>query len=121
MMRRKKTPLKEFSEELSMPEEKLLEIMMAAAQITSLDTPVSDDGDLRVQDLIAGPGNDPLEAAMGVSLHDDLEEALQTLTERERKVLILRYGLLDDRPRTLEDVGRIEGVTRERIRQDVAR
>ena len=107
----------DLAEELGISEQKVLEIRLAAGSVASLDAPISEDGDSVVQDFVADDQADPFEAAAAQQLREDLEKVLMTLTERERKVLVLRYGLDNGRARTLEEVGREFGVTRERIRQ----
>ena len=108
---------RELAEELSLPERKVLEAKLASGSIVSLDAPISEDADSCVQDFVADTRDDPFEAAAASLLSDDLQKLLATLTERERKVILLRYGLTDGRARTLEEVGREFDVTRERIRQ----
>ena len=108
---------RELAEELSLPERKVLEAKLASGSIVSLDAPILEDADSCVQDFVADTRDDPFEAAAASLLSDDLQKLLATLTERERKVILLRYGLTDGRARTLEEVGREFDVTRERIRQ----
>ena len=109
--------VRELAEELDLPVQKILEAKLASGGMTSLDAPIAEDGDATVQDFISDTRDDPYEAAASVLLREDLAKALATLTERERKVIMLRYGLADGVNHTLEDVGKEFGVTRERIRQ----
>ena len=83
-----------------------------------MHAPVGGEDDVALGDLIEdGDATSPLEAAAFLLLREHLDVALSTLGERERKVIQLRYGLVDGRPRTLEEIGQVFGVTRERIRQ----
>lgn len=108
----------EIAEELDMPVEKVREIMRVAQEPVSLETPIGEEEDSHLGDFI--PDEDapvPAEAASHTLLKEQLATVLQTLTLREEKVLRLRFGLEDGRPRTLEEVGKEFQVTRERIRQ----
>lgn len=108
----------EISEELDMPVDKVREIMRAAQEPVSLETPIGEEEDSHLGDFI--PDDDapaPADAASHTLLKEQLSEVLGTLTEREEKVLRLRFGLEDGRSRTLEEVGKEFDVTRERIRQ----
>ncbi len=108
----------EIAEKLEMPVEKVREIMRIAQDPVSLETPIGEEEDSHLGDFI--PDDDapaPAEAASLILLKEQLNEVLSTLTEREAKVLKLRFGLEDGRSRTLEEVGREFEVTRERIRQ----
>ncbi len=108
----------EIAEELEMPVEKVREIMRVAQEPVSLETPIGEEEDSHLGDFI--PDEDalvPAEAASHTLLKEQLSTVLQTLTPREEKVLRLRFGLEDGRPRTLEEVGKEFKVTRERIRQ----
>jgi RNA polymerase primary sigma factor len=96
---------------------KVREIMKVSQEPTSLETPVGDEEDSHLGDFISDPGPTPYEQTSRQLLKEHMEEVLSTLSDRERKVLILRFGLEDGRPRTLEEVGSQFGVTRERIRQ----
>jgi RNA polymerase primary sigma factor len=89
----------------------------AARAATSLDQPVGDQGDAVVGDFLAGEGILPDEQVELSLRSQALQQALAALSERERQVLVLRYGLDDDEPKTLEQIGRRLGLTRERIRQ----
>ena len=101
---REATP-EELAKELDMPVERVREIMKISQDPVSLETPIGEEED------------SPADAATYTLLHEQLMDVLSTLTEREQKVLRLRFGLDDGRPRTLEEVGRQFNVTRERIRQ----
>ena len=108
----------EISDELDMPVEKVREIMRIAQDPVSLETPIGEEEDSHLGDFI--PDDEapaPAEAASLILLKEQLGEVLSTLTEREEKVLKLRFGLEDGRSRTLEEVGKQFNVTRERIRQ----
>ncbi|WP_143806118.1 sigma-70 family RNA polymerase sigma factor, partial [Oenococcus oeni] len=84
----------------------------------SLETPIGEENDSHLGDFIEdNEGESPIESTSDQMLKDQLEEVLGTLTEREENVLRLRFGLEDGKTRTLEEVGRVFGVTRERIRQ----
>ena len=107
----------EISEETGMPVQKVREILQLVQEPTSLETPISDEdstlGDFIQDETTSGPD----EVVSMILLKEQIAKALETLMEREQKVIKLRFGLLDDRPRTLEEVGREFNVTRERIRQ----
>ena len=108
----------EISEALDMPVEKVREIMRVAQEPVSLETPIGEEEDSHLGDFI--PDEDapvPAEAASHTLLKEQLSAVLGSLTPREEKVLRLRFGLEDGRPRTLEEVGHEFEVTRERIRQ----
>ena len=109
--------LEEIAEEANLPIAQAHEVKAAARASTSLDQPVGDTEDAVFGDFVAGDGPLPDEE-VEVSLRcQALAEALAALSERERKVLILRYGLDDADPKTLEEIGRRLGLTRERVRQ----
>ena len=108
----------EIAEELDMPVDKVREIMRVAQEPVSLETPIGEEEDSHLGDFI--PDDEapaPADAASHTLLKEQLGEVLSTLTPREEKVLRLRFGLEDGRPRTLEEVGKEFDVTRERIRQ----
>ena len=108
----------EIAEEMSMPVERVREILKIAQEPVSLETPIGEEEDSHLGDFIQDDHVQvPVDAATFTLLHEQLMEVLDTLTEREQKVLRLRFGLDDGRPRTLEEVGRDFNVTRERIRQ----
>ena len=108
----------EIAQRLEMPVDKVREIMRVAQEPVSLETPIGEEEDSHLGDFI--PDDDapaPADAASHTLLREQLSEVLATLTPREAKVLQLRFGLEDGRPRTLEEVGKEFDVTRERIRQ----
>ncbi|MBQ8825301.1 MAG: RNA polymerase sigma factor RpoD, partial [Ruminococcus sp.] len=108
----------EIAEKLDMPTERVREIMRIAQDPVSLETPIGEEEDSHLGDFI--PDDDapaPADAASLMLLKEQLNEVLSTLTDREAKVLKLRFGLEDGRSRTLEEVGKEFDVTRERIRQ----
>ncbi|MDR2355682.1 MAG: RNA polymerase sigma factor RpoD [Clostridiales Family XIII bacterium] len=108
----------EIAAEMDISEEKVREILKIAQEPVSLETPIGEEEDSHLGDFI--PDDDvlaPADAAAFSMLKEQLIEVLDTLTEREQKVLILRFGLDDGRARTLEEVGKRFDVTRERIRQ----
>ena len=108
----------EIAEKLNMPVDKVREIMRVAQDPVSLETPIGEEEDSHLGDFI--PDDDapaPAEAASHTLLKEQLNEVLNTLTDREAKVLKLRFGLEDGKARTLEEVGQRFDVTRERIRQ----
>lgn len=108
----------EVAEELNLPVEKIREIMRASQDPVSLETPIGEEDDSHLGDFI--PDSDalaPADEASHVLLKEQLLEVLDTLTPREKKVLEMRFGIEDGRPRTLEEVGKEFDVTRERIRQ----
>ncbi|WP_107481781.1 RNA polymerase sigma factor [Streptomyces sp. JHA26] len=108
----------EVAAHLDLPPERVGEVLRLAQEPVSLHTPVGEEDDVALGDLIEdGDATSPVESAAFLLLREHLEAVLSTLGERERKVVQLRYGLVDGRPRTLEEIGRIFGVTRERIRQ----
>ena len=108
----------EIAEKLDMPVERVREIMRIAQDPVSLETPIGEEEDSHLGDFI--PDDEapaPAEAASLMLLKEQLNDVLSTLTDREAKVLKLRFGLEDGRSRTLEEVGKEFDVTRERIRQ----
>lgn len=110
--------IEDLAEELDMPQEKVREILKVAQEPISLESPIGEEEDSHLGDFI--PDYDapvPEEAATHTLLKEQLGEVLATLTAREAKVLSLRFGIEDGRPRTLEEVGKEFNVTRERIRQ----
>lgn len=108
----------EVAAHLDLPGERVTEVLRLAQEPVSLHAPVGEEDDVALGDLIEdGDATSPVESAAFLLLREHLEAVLSTLGERERKVVQLRYGLADGRPRTLEEIGRIFGVTRERIRQ----
>lgn len=109
---------REIAEKLGLPIEKVHEILKVSADPISLDTPIGEEDDSHLGDFIKDETiMGPEEAASHAVLQAQISKLLDTLTEREQRVLILRFGLKDGRSRTLEEVGREFNVTRERIRQ----
>ena len=116
-MGRDPTP-EEIGEEMGMSAEKVREIMKIAQEPVSLETPIGEEEDSHLGDFIEDEDAPaPASAASFILLKEQLDDVLDTLTEREKRVLELRFGIEDGRPRTLEEVGKEFGVTRERIRQ----
>ncbi|MYX30897.1 sigma-70 family RNA polymerase sigma factor [Streptomyces sp. SID8381] len=108
----------EVAAQLDLTPDRVGEVLRLAQEPVSLHAPVGEEDDVALGDLIEdGDAASPVESAAFLLLREHLEAVLSTLGERERKVVQLRYGLMDGRPRTLEEIGRIFGVTRERIRQ----
>ncbi|WP_405897623.1 RNA polymerase sigma factor [Streptomyces sp. NBC_00727] len=108
----------EVAAHLDLTPERVGEILRLAQEPISLHAPVGEEEDVSLGDLIEdGDAASPVESAAFLLLRQHLEAVLSTLGERERKLVQLRYGLVDGRPRTLEEIGHIFGVTRERIRQ----
>ncbi|MCR5119666.1 MAG: RNA polymerase sigma factor RpoD [Lachnospiraceae bacterium] len=108
----------EIAERMDMPEERVREILKISQEPVSLETPIGEEEDSHLGDFIKDDNVPvPADAAAFTLLREQLDEILSTLTERERKVLTLRFGLVDGRARTLEEVGKEFNVTRERIRQ----
>src|SRR5215216_4915300 len=109
--------LEEVAEEASLPIDQAKEVKAAAHASTSLDQPVGDQDDAVFGDFVAGEGPTPDEQVEVLLRSQALARALAALSDRERHVLILRYGLDNSEPRTLEDIGRRLELTRERVRQ----
>lgn len=108
----------ELAKELDMPEEKVLEIMQIAREPASLETPIGEEDDSNLGDFVSDDKTVTPEASIeSVMLREHIDSLLQDLKERERQVIVLRFGLEDGHPRTLEEVGKEFNVTRERIRQ----
>lgn len=114
---REPTP-EEIGAEMDLPTEKVRNIINISQDPVSLETPIGEENDSHLGDFIEdGEAMDPEDNASYEMLKTELEDVLETLTDREENVLRLRFGLDDGRQRTLEDVGKVFGVTRERIRQ----
>ncbi|MBF0494934.1 MAG: sigma-70 family RNA polymerase sigma factor, partial [Candidatus Omnitrophica bacterium] len=114
---REPTP-EEIGKEMELPVEKVRSIIKIAQHPISLETPIGDEGDTSFGDFIEDKSAvSPATATAYTMLKEQMEGVLSTLTERERKVLVLRFGIGDGCPRTLEEVGKIFAVTRERVRQ----
>ena len=108
----------EIADEMDIPVERVREILKISQEPVSLETPIGEEEDSHLGDFIQDDNVPvPAEAAAFTLLKEQLNEVLGTLTEREQKVLKLRFGLEDGRARTLEEVGKVFNVTRERIRQ----
>ena len=114
---REPTP-EEIGEEMDLTPEKVREILKIAQEPVSLETPIGEEDDSHLGDFIEDhDATSPSEHAAYELLKEQLEDVLDTLTDREENVFRLRFGLDDGRTRTLEEVGKVFGVTRERIRQ----
>ncbi len=114
---REPTP-EEIGKEMDLPPEKVREILKIAQEPVSLETPIGEEDDSHLGDFIEDQdATSPSDHAAYELLKEQLEDVLDTLTDREENVLRLRFGLDDGRTRTLEEVGKVFGVTRERIRQ----
>ena len=108
----------ELADAMDMPVEKIREVLKISSDPISLDIPIGEEDDSRLGDFIKDENVlGPEESASYSILRDQISKLLDTLTEREQRVLILRFGLTDGRTRTLEEVGKEFNVTRERIRQ----
>jgi RNA polymerase primary sigma factor len=108
----------EIGKQMGIPAEKVREILKVSQEPVSLHTPIGEEEDSQLGDFIEdSEAVVPVDAASFILLQEQLESVLHTLSEREKKVIQLRFGLIDGHPRTLEEVGREFGVTRERIRQ----
>jgi RNA polymerase primary sigma factor len=114
---REPTP-EEVGKEMDLPPEKVLEIQKLSQEPVSLDTPIGEEDDSHLGDFIEdSDAIVQIDAASFILLQEQLDSVLHSLSEREKKVIQLRFGLTDGHPRTLEEVGKEFGVTRERIRQ----
>ncbi|MDD9371523.1 MAG: sigma-70 family RNA polymerase sigma factor [Acidimicrobiales bacterium] len=114
---REPTPV-ELADDTGIPVEKVRAALRAAPDLVSLSAAVGDDGDHELGDMLADSTSEgPFDAAAAAIERDDLRSLLAQLDEREREILALRFGLADDRPLTLDEVGRRFNLTRERIRQ----
>lgn len=108
----------ELAQALEMPEEKVLEIMQIAREPASLETPIGEEDDSNLGDFVADNNTvTPEQNVESVMLREHIDILLQDLKDREKQVIVLRFGLEDGHPRTLEEVGKEFNVTRERIRQ----
>lgn len=116
--KRREPTAEEIAAEMKISVEKVQQIQRIAQEPMSFDATVGEDDDSSLGDFIDDKETlNPLEYTQNMIYHEEIEKVLQTLTPREEKVIRLRYGLDDNRPRTLEEVGKEFGVTRERIRQ----
>ena len=114
---REPTP-EEIGRKMEIAADKVREILKVSQEPVSLETPIGEEEDSHLGDFIEdSDAVVPVDAASFILMQEQLESVLNTLREREKKVIQLRFGLLDGHPRTLEEVGREFGVTRERIRQ----
>ncbi len=109
--------LDEIADEANLPLQQAIEVRAAARASTSLDAPVGESDDATLSDFVSGSDPLPEELVEDSLRSQTLADALQSLPERHRSVVILRYGLDDAEPKTLEDIGRRLGLTRERVRQ----
>ena len=110
--------VKELAEALEMSEDKVMEIMQIAREPASLETPIGEEDDSNLGDFVADNKEITPEGNVeSVMLKEHIDDLLKDLKERERQVIVLRFGLEDGHPRTLEEVGKAFNVTRERIRQ----
>ncbi len=108
----------ELSEYLQLPASRISEIMSLSQETTSLDTTVDDDNNTRLSDLISDDSLiEPFEIVFTATLQETMDDVLSQLTEREMKIIKLRFGLTDKGPLTLEETGKLLGITRERVRQ----
>ncbi len=108
----------ELSEYLEIPPHRIREIMSLSQETTSLDTTVDDDNNTRLSDLISDDSLiEPFELVFTATLQETMDEVLSQLTDREMKIIKLRFGLTDKGPLTLEETGKLLGITRERVRQ----
>jgi len=110
--------VEEIAQKMRMPQDKVKAILKIAQEPISLQMPIGDEGDTHFGDFIQDKkAVSPANATIRAMLKDEMNSALSTLTEREKKILILRFGICDGCPRTLEEVGNVFKVTRERVRQ----
>ena len=108
----------ELADKMGITEEKVNEIMKYSQEPVSLESPIGEEEDSHLGDFVEDENTQtPIKAATSTFLREQLKAAMSTLTEREQIVLVLRFGLIDGKTRTLEDVGKMFNVTRERIRQ----
>ena len=108
----------EVAKEMNISVPKVREIMSFALEPVSMETPIGDEDDSHLGDFLQDyNAKVPVNFSMDLLLHDQLMDVIKLLTEREQKVILLRFGLEDGKPRTLEEVGKVFGITRERIRQ----
>jgi len=110
--------IEELAKMIGKPPEKVKEILEASKETISLESPIGEDEDSSIEDFVADESiPSPKKEAMRMLMREELEKVLKTLSPREAMVLRMRYGLLDGKPKTLEEVGQYFNVTRERIRQ----
>ena len=113
----KEPTVEQIADRMGFSAEKVRDIMMASLDPVSLETPIGEEEDSKLEDFLKDSKQSVERTVMQVRLKEQVDEALGKLTEREERVLRLRFGLDDGRERTLEEVGREFNVTRERIRQ----
>jgi RNA polymerase primary sigma factor len=114
---REPTP-EEIAQKMRLPQEKIKAILKIAQEPISLQMPIGDEGDTHFGDFIQDKkAVSPANATVRTMLKEEMGSVLSTLTEKEKKILVLRFGIVDGCPRTLEEVGNIFKVTRERVRQ----
>jgi RNA polymerase primary sigma factor len=109
--------LEEVAERAGLPLRQAVEVEAAARASISLDQPLAEQDDARVGDLVSGEGLLPEESVADLLRNEALVQAVAILGERERTVIVLRYGLYESAPETLDEIGRRLGVSRERVRQ----
>lgn len=107
----------ELSEALKMTQDRINEVLLAQAETLSLEAPMGESEDSSLSEFIVDRRQSPADAAFNSQVRSQIAKALSTLIEKERDVIVLRYGLEDGRPQTLEAVARVLGITRERVRQ----
>ena len=108
----------ELAAESGIPEDKIADLLDHARDPVSLDMPVGSDEEAPLGDFIEDSESTSAESAVVDGfMHEDIDKVLDTLDERERAVVRMRYGLDDGRPRTLDEIGRVFGISRERVRQ----
>ncbi|ANE42183.1 RNA polymerase sigma factor rpoD [Fervidobacterium ngatamarikiense] len=111
-------PLEYIAEQVGKPVEKIEEILQSTPETLSLETPVGEEEDSSMADFVADESvGSPKKEAIRTLMKEEIDKLLETLNDREKMVLKMRYGILDGKPKTLEEVGQYFGVTRERIRQ----
>ena len=109
---------RQISQKMRLPQDKVKTILKIAQEPISLQMPIGDEGDTHFGDFIQDKkAVSPANATVRGMLKEEIGSVLSTLTEREKRILILRFGITDGCPRTLEEVGKVFKVTRERVRQ----
>lgn len=109
--------IEEVAERAELSEKETMEILSYIQEAVSLDTPVGEEGDITIGDKIQETALGPEALAVQIEMQKDVYSILEVLNEREKMVILSRFGILDDKPKTLEFVGQKLGVTRERVRQ----
>jgi RNA polymerase primary sigma factor len=115
----KKPDSEDLAKELDMPVDKVKSISKAAIEPISLDTKLKGDDEVYVKDLVQGTGESPEDFVINESLKDNLELVLNTLTDKEKEIIRLRFGIDDGQQKSLQEIADIFGLTRERVRQIV--